>query len=302
MRGLYGILFHVLRVVGRPIHGIRPRRIYHWLARRAWTGTAVTEEQFRWYRDRWGFRFRLHPWYHIDRNIIAFGAHEPEMLEFLRPRLRRGQVCFDVGANLGQVTVHMAAAVGSSGRVYAFEPVPRIMARLECHVRANGLEDVVEYCEGAMSDREGTAVFSMPAAGFGNQGVGSLLGQSIPTPAQDLRVRTITLDGFVESRGIERIDLMKIDIQGAEPLLLEGGRETLGRLSPDLIIEVSPDDLRIAGSDSRQLLLTIEAFGYEIYEIVGQEATRRLHAREVSPGYSADNVFCTRPRRNGPVQ
>ena len=294
MGPLHRAAFRVLCTLGAPVGGVRPRRLYHWLAQRGYGGTPVRASDFRWHRDRWGHRFLLHPFYFIDRQIIAFGSNHLDLLRFLRTLLRPGMICLDVGANLGQFTVHMASLVGPAGRVLAFEPLPHVAERLRGHVAANGVGDVVEIHGVALSNANGSCVFHHGDAQIENQGLASLLDQRHPDLSQQTEVETVRLDDFVERHGIARIDCMKIDIQGAEPLLLEGAARTLTRMGPDLFVEVSPLDLRPLGLTPSDLLGRLEQLGYRMFEIAGGRLGLALRASDVSPDYYATNVYCTK--------
>jgi FkbM family methyltransferase len=291
-RRIYATLFEMLCTVGRPLGGIRPRRMYHWLARRAFEKPA-----YRWYRNRWGCELYLSPYYHIDRCIIAFGTYERALHDFLEHNVRPGMVCIDIGANLGEVAMHMARKTGSSGRVLAFEPIAPVRARLEQHVEQNGLGEVVSVESLALSDGEGRVTMSYATAAEPNQGMGSMANIANAHTSLRIEVLTQSLDALVAARGLPRIDLIKIDVQGAEPLVLAGARETLARFSPDLVIEVSPEDLRFSGTDSRALCASVEALGYSLFELRNAGALRSLRAAELAPDFAADNVYCTRRSR-----
>lgn len=295
LSGVYKVLFDVLCKVGRPFGGIPPRRItYHWLGRMAYEVPGFCPEQFAWYRDRYGSRLLLNPYYFLDRQIIAFGTYEPELQEYIRANVRPGMVCFDIGANIGTMSVHLGNRVGSQGRVYAFEPMPRVCDRLIRNIEANGLSEVVKVNQLALSDSKGTADFGVADETKPNQGMGSLVNTVNEVVTGRLVVNTITLDGFVEENGISQIDLMKIDIQGAEPKLLKGGIKTLTTLSPDLLMEVSPADLECFGTTGKALLEQVEALGYHVYELAGVKPPARIDVAALPKNYSANSVLCTK--------
>jgi FkbM family methyltransferase len=291
-RRLYGALFEGLCAVGRPVGGVRPRRMYHWLAERAFE-----KPSYRWYRNRWDCELHLSPYYHIDRCILAFGCYEPGLHAFLERNVRPGMVCLDVGANLGEVTMHMARKAGASGRVLAFEPIPPVRARLEQHVERNRLGDVVSVESIALSNGAGRVTMSYATADEPNQGMGSIVHVDNAYTPLRIEVATQSLDALVDARGLSRLDLIKIDVQGAEPLVLAGAPETLARFSPDLLMEVAPSDLQFMGTDSRALCTSVEALGYSLFELHAGRPTRLLRAAELAPDFAADIVYCTkRPR------
>jgi len=224
-------------------------------------------------------------------------VYERGLHDFLERNVRPGMVCLDVGANLGEAAMHMARKTGFSGRVLAFEPVPPVRARLEQHVAHNGLGDVIRVESLALSSGEGRVTMSYASAAEPNQGMGSMVRVDNEDTALRIEVATQSLDALVTARGLTRIDLIKIDVQGAEPLVLSGARETLAHFSPDLLLEVSPEDLRFMGTDSRALCAGVEALGYSLFEIADNRSLRSLRAAEVTPDFAADTLYCTkRPR------
>jgi hypothetical protein len=132
-----GLLFKVACVLGRPIHGLRPRRMYDWLARYAYK-----KPVFSWIKDEWGCEMRLAPYYYLDRQIIAFGSYERDLHLYLEQFLKPGMVVLDIGANIGSMALHMARCVGLTGKVLAFEPAPLVCARLHENVIRNNLSEI----------------------------------------------------------------------------------------------------------------------------------------------------------------
>jgi FkbM family methyltransferase len=282
-------LFRAACAVGRPFGGIRPRRVYDWLGR-----LAYPVPEFEWRRNRWGDELYLSPHYHIDRNILIFGTYDADLHQAIENLVRPGMVCLDVGANLGEVALHVARRVGPGGQVHAFEPAPPIYERLRLHVGHNHLQDVVHTHPIALSDQTGPCTIAFPGADQDNQGLGSIVNLGPKSGAARATASAMTLDDFVAEHGLTRLDLMKVDIQGGEPALLRGGRRTFAELGPDLLMEVSPEDLRAAGSDSRELCRMLDEYGYRIHHLTGGRVGRRIHASEVTPAFAATNVYCTR--------
>jgi FkbM family methyltransferase len=295
---LYRALFWTVVYLGRPFGGVRPHRIAYWMWRHAFTAAHPSESGYAWWRDRWGSELLLHPHYHLDFTVIAFGYYDKALHRYIDRMVRPGMTCFDAGANIGAVTTHLAKNVGPAGQVHAFEPVPSVRARLEKNVTRNGRERIVSVHPLALSNVTGHAELAAAAIDADNQGLASLVAHENERLIQSLTVQTVTLDDFVAERGIDRIDFMKIDIQGAEILLVEGGRQTLTTLAPDLILEVSPDDMAGIGKTSKDLLATLEAYGYQIHELQNDGTPGAcIDAQQVPPDFFRENVLCTtKPR------
>lgn len=295
MQTMYRSLFKLLVAAGKPVGGVRPRRLYDWLGR-----LAHKEAQFDWFKNRWGAHLFLSPHFHIDRNILVFGCYDEDLHLALESLLKPGMVCMDVGAHFGEVAFHMAQKVGPSGEVYAFEPEPSLYERLIKHAERNERKMRVCTVPMALSDRSGSATLYAASEDADNQGLGSLM-NGRPQLRRQVTVQTTTLDAFVKQQKIERIDLIKVDIQGAEIRFLRGGHETFRRMKPDLLIEFSPDDLKASGKNSRDLFEVLETYGYQLFRMKQGEIGARIDGRTIKPGFSAPNVYCTQKKQT-PVQ
>ena len=289
MQFLYRALYRAFCAAGRPFGGVRPRKLYDVLGRRAFT-----QAEFSWTRNRWGTELLLSPYYHIDRNILNFGCYDENLHLAIERFVQPGMICFDVGANLGEMALHMGARVGTSGVVYAFEPVPEIYGRLKTNIRRNNAKDVRAF-QLALSDKNGRCAIAAGDENSDNQGLASIVNLEHEAAANQIEIETTTLDKFVADYKIPRIDVMKIDIQGAEPFLLEGGRNVFSSpQAPDIFMEISPHDLKPANKNSRDLAGMLEGFGYSIYELKNGKPGQKISAAEIRPDFHATNVFCSK--------
>lgn len=205
---------------------------------------------------------------------MAFGLYELDTARAIKRALRPGDTFIDGGANIGYFTLIAAKAVGASGRVHAFEPQPDNRRRLAEHVAMNGLGDVVTIHPVALSDRAGEVelhTFDNPAS---NHGQSTFFAGSQATHA--VSVRTVRLDDYLPDVAPR---LIKLDIEGAEPLAIDGMRETLRRNRPAVIVELNATTLARAGFPVREPLdrLLAAVPDYEPYVI----AWRLRRARDV---------------------
>ena len=139
--------------------------------------------------------------------------------------LRPGDVFVDAGANIGVFTTFGARQVGPEGRVIAFEMMPGTAARLRDHLEVNGITNT-KVIEGALSHRAGETVEAVqPAGSFGQASIARAPGERDATTR--LSVQTITLDECLND--VAQIDVMKLDIEGAEPAALRGATACLAR-------------------------------------------------------------------------
>ncbi len=181
------------------------------------------------------------------RLLFGEGGAPPPALNRLPP----GGVAFDIGANLGEWTLPLARAAGPGGRVLAFEPNPTVADALARSLRIGGLRQVTLH-RAALSDSEGTAPFIVAAGNSGESRIGAAADGS------EIQVRTRLLDAVAAEAGLARIDLVKIDVEGHERKVLEGGRATIERFRPALVVEIGHE----TGEDRAALADLYESLGY----------------------------------------
>ncbi len=169
--------------------------------------------------------------------------------------LKEGMTVVDVGANTGMYALQAGVAVGPTGRVYAFEPFPDVYRRLSEHIRLNGASNVLGIPV-ALADRDGVVTFHLGR--LGSQG--SLF--RVDTD-RAIQVGTRTLDSFLAERGVGRVDVVKVDVEGAEMHVLRGMHELLsGATRPALMFEVCAAHLKAAGFTPAELFNAIVSYGY----------------------------------------
>jgi len=172
------------------------------------------------------------------RGVYIWGDElEPEF-KHLAMLIDPGSVVIDVGANTGIYTLRAAARVGPAGVVVALEPFPEMAADLYRNVRLNGFTNVRTRCLCAGGVSEATEL----VANFDKPNSFSLVRRD-PT-ARAVSVLKMSLDDLVTLERLTRLDYVKIDAEGAEPEILDGGREALGRFRPIIQAEVTLSNLR----------------------------------------------------------
>jgi len=153
------------------------------------------------------------------------GTYEYRKQRLFARSIQPGMVVFDLGANVGFYTLVAAFSTGPTGRVFAFEPVPRNVSFLRQHLQYNRAFNV-EIVEAAVSERVGVANFeTAESPSMGRLG-----------PSGTLTIATVTLDDMVFGRGTPLPDVIKIDIEGGERAALEGARLLLERRHPIIFL------------------------------------------------------------------
>jgi FkbM family methyltransferase len=198
----------------------------------------------------------------IQRQIY-FGLYDTGEVALVRRLLQPGDVFFDIGANVGFYSLIGAGAVGATGRVHAFEPMPRNADKLRGAIALNALTHIVVN-QAAVGDAPGTLTLHFPDDKDENSGWATVVVDG-KKPNQ-IDVPMITVDEYVEAQKIARVKLIKMDIEGAEPLALAGMRGLLARANaPDMLVEINPYLLTHAGKDSRAITDPLVSSGYTLY-------------------------------------
>jgi FkbM family methyltransferase len=196
----------------------------------------------------------------LNRSIFLYGTFEISETRLVQAFLRPGMTFLDVGAHIGYYTLIGARLVGESGRVFSFEPGAETRALLAANVSRNAFHNVQIHAE-ALSDTTGAVGF-YPSTEAENYGISSIVAPSDGRPAP-VTVASVSLDDFATRAG-GRIDLIKMDVEGAELLVIRGGARVLsGPGAPTIIFEahtLAPvaDALGSLGYRIRQLHYTLE--------------------------------------------
>jgi len=172
--------------------------------------------------------------------------------------IEEGMTVLDIGANVGFYTVALAKLVGKSGRVYAFEPDPYNFSLLEENMERCGFNNVITV-RAAVTDRSGYIDLHIGRTNRADNRLFSFSGSQ-----EKISVPSISIDEYLDPK--LDIDFIKIDIQGAEGLALEGMHMTLKRCEKIVLIsEFSPQFIYGCGCNPYRILDNLGQFGFEIY-------------------------------------
>ncbi len=203
----------------------------------------------------------------VGRELERKGGYEPFVTWALQELLTEGSTFVDVGANIGYFTLLAARRVGPKGRVLAFEPMAPNHALLTKSVQLNGFQNV-ELFPVALGDADGVARFGLPDRA--NSGSFTLLNDR----AWKKSVYEVPIRRLDDIAGDRQVDVIKMDVEGAEGLALRGMLQTLRRCRPVLLMEYTPSSLAaVSGSSGRELLTQLANEGYEAQEISSYAGT-----------------------------
>ena len=180
--------------------------------------------------------------------------YEPEKHAFIRGFLKSGMTFVDIGANKGDFALLAAGILGDRGRVLAIEPEPENCRWIARSVAANGFGSV-ELLQAAVSDRTGEATLHLSD----RSGWHTLIAGHADRDRRRIMVRTLTLDDLVAE--VPKIDLIKIDVEGAEESVVAGAGRTLARHRPTVLLDLHPS----LGVDTEAIAASFERMGYAMH-------------------------------------
>uniref|UniRef100_Q02BC2 Methyltransferase FkbM family n=1 Tax=Solibacter usitatus (strain Ellin6076) TaxID=234267 RepID=Q02BC2_SOLUE len=241
-----------------------------------------------------GTRLRLFLGNDTSRQIYVAGCIDPNEFAFLDRFLQPGMTFLDAGANEGIYSIFAAKRVGRHGIVWAFEPSTRELSRLQHNLDLNQL--TARIFPLALADCSTRAELTI--AGYNHAGQNTLgaFVYDVEIEKKDL-VEVRTLDEILEKNPLARLDLMKVDVEGAELRLFHGAVTTLRRYRPVLLFEVAENSLQHQGASRRAVLDFLRGQDYLISNFDGHTGLPCT----ALPGVFSDNMIACPAERPLPA-
>lgn len=203
--------------------------------------------------------------------ILSQGGYETFELALISRLAREAKVVFDIGANIGWYSLHIAQQEPQA-KVFAFEPVPTTHQRLLTNLARNAAGARVTPVKDGLSDAPGAFDMFVPATS--GSPAASLNDLHPGEGSRRVSCRFTTLDEFVVENGIERLDFLKCDVEGAELRVLKGAAKSLARFKPAVVIELLRKWSAAFGYHPNDVLDLFVALGYVCYGVGDGTLTR----------------------------
>ena len=192
--------------------------------------------------------------YNISRSLLVKGTYEPEETKIFKENIEEGMIVIDIGANIGYYTLIASKLVGDKGKVYAFEPDIRSYNLLVKNIKINKCNNVIPILK-AVSNKSGNSTLFINNLEATSS---SLSKENCRNRTNSIKVKTVTLD---ESFG--KIDIIKMDVEGAERIIIEGGKRVLKNNNLKILMEFNIKMLKSLGTDKSILLNQLKLLGYK---------------------------------------
>jgi FkbM family methyltransferase len=224
--------------------------------------------------------------------LSIFGVHEPLTTEIVKKEVRKGNTVIDIGANIGYYTLIFASLVGENGKVIAFEPDPTNFTILKKNVEINGYQNVTLIQKAVSNETNKVKLY------LHNSVENSIV--EINNGHPYIEIDTVRLDDYLDNNNLD-INLIKIDIEGAEGKALQGMTHLLEKnRAVKIITEFRPIALEQSGICSEEFLKLLMELGFKLYEINEQEKeiipvnTSKLLERYTPEKEDSTNLLCVR--------
>lgn len=241
-------------------------------------------------KTKFKFKLKIYPVYDkgIERKIFNDGIYEEGTLWCFQKLIKKGDIIFDVGANIGLTSIYAGILTGRHGKVFSFEPLPSTFNILKENIKLNNLRNIYPI-NSALSNINGSG-FIYENLQI-NRGAASMYGND---NSKGIPISILTLDDFVVNNQITNIDFMKIDIEGAELSMLKGSMKTLvEKQKPMICVEFSREVTTDSNPELLFDLLKID-LKYEIFrQQHGKESTSQLiRVDSIEDLPQHDNLYC----------
>jgi FkbM family methyltransferase len=220
---------------------------------------------------------------YIEWTILSTGTYEAEISKLIRLSVRPGDICLDIGGNIGLQSIRMSQSAGASGRVYAFEPLNYLQEKLRRNLTLNRVDNVTIFPY-ALSDQESEIEYHIDRNAW-NQGTFNLK-NTIGDYRQKIEVRIA--DYIPEIAALPAISLIKVDVEGFELHVLRGLKRTIQKHRPRLIFEYDSDYWKQAGSEIGECFAFLTGYNYQVYQIHSVGCEQINKADDTKGG----NLFC----------
>lgn len=202
----------------------------------------------------------------ITKQLQRFGAHQRNELAMLLDFVRAGDVIIDVGANIGTFAIPLASKIGALGRLFAFEGDDEIFEVFLENIELNECSDVIEPLCAIVTSRKGShKKIRKP----GNLGATKFM---LDSSGINTKLKTLSLDSWYRANDLKtnRIDIMKIDVEGMEADVLFSCKSLVDEYRPIIYIEIANKALKKYGSSRQDIQCLLDSSGYHYFRNIGK--------------------------------
>ena len=220
----------------------------------------------------------------VGRNIILFRSFEKLETNFFIKNISSTDICFDVGSNIGYFSL-LFSSLAPKGEVHSFEPIKQNIKLLQKSARLNKFKNI--YVNNmALSNFSGSSFFSISS----DSAFSSFKNTGRIVESKKSLVRVAKIDSYLKEKKIPRVDILKIDVEGAEKLVLEGAKTTLSNRNKKpriILIELFQQNLNSYDYTVEEIIKYLNSFGYKGFTIDGSGSKLlKINAKSLNSQYN----------------
>ena len=231
------------------------------------------------------FRMLLDTNEYLQAQLYLFNAYEPETISFIENVVSKDNVTIDIGANVGYISLVLADLVGKNGKVYSFEAEPNNYEVLGMNKNLNDYNQIIAYNK-AISEK--TGVLKLYYSKDNNQGGHSTIFMEEYLTKNYVEIEALNLDLFADNEKLKNINLIKIDVEGAEMEVLKGFPNIMKNFKPLLIVEMNNQVQEKRGISTTDLKRYVcENYNYRTFNIL---KNGKLSECKIEQPHNIENV------------
>lgn len=188
------------------------------------------------------------------------GNYEKDNFKFLFDSCKKGDTILDFGAHIGLFAAIASEAVGSNGKIYAFEPSPSTNQLLQKTVKINNASGIIKTFQQAVGGSVGKTTFFVSEGQADN--ANSLVNYKEDRPFHGIEIDVTTIDTFVKEQQLTKVDFIKIDVEGAEYDAMKGAVETFKKFRPKAILAIHPEPIKAKGDSLAAIYELVQELNY----------------------------------------
>ena len=230
----------------------------------------------------------------LEYEVFRSGTYEKGTLHFMRNTLKEGDIFIDAGSNIGLMSLYASKFVGKSGSVYSFEPMPSTFEILKNNITLNGIENIHPFCLALGSGKSKANIYHHNE----NRGSASLI---MPSESADgFITEVVSLEVFLEEKNINKIDMLKIDVEGWELEVLKGATGILESKDPPIVCVEYSNLHPVESGKLLDIYLYLKKLDYKIFKLKkGKGAiSELLEIKGALELPKHDNLFCLPTNKN----